>query len=282
MAHREDVKIGILTHISRRHWLGAVGLNALGWALADGRADGDATTPSAPPLAALNRFPRMVQEYFVARVRAAERAGLEARAALRTRADALAYVETVRKKIRVCFGPLPEKTPLNPRVTGVVKRDAYRIEKVVFESRPRFLVTANLYVPTRCKPPLPGVIGTCGHADNGKAAAPYQAFGQSLARMGYVVLIYDPMGQGERLQYAHLGKDRPRVGVGEHLVAGNQQFLVGEFFGAWRAWDGIRALDYLLSRPEVDPRQIGVTGNSGGALVLCHHLSPQSRKRIAH
>ncbi len=209
----------------------------------------------------------MVQEYFVARVRAAERAGLEARAALRTRADALAYVETVRKKIRVCFGPLPEKTPLNPRVTGVVKRDAYRIEKVVFESRPRFLVTANLYVPTRCKPPLPGVIGTCGHADNGKAAAPYQAFGQSLARMGYVVLIYDPMGQGERLQYAHLGKDRPRVGVGEHLVAGNQQFLVGEFFGAWRAWDGIRALDYLLSRPEVDPRQIGVTGNSGGGTV---------------
>jgi dienelactone hydrolase len=248
---------------SRRQWLEMVGLHALGLALADVHARDGA--PAAPaPLAPLNRFPRMVQEYFVARARAAERAGLEARAAAHTRADALAYVEAVRKKIRLCFGPPPEKTPLNARLTGVVERDDYRIEKVIFESRPRFLVTANLYVPRRRKPPLPGVVGTCGHSDNGKAAQPYQAFAQSLARMGYVVLIYDPVGQGERLQFAHLGKARPRVGVGEHLHAGNQQFLVGEFFGSWRAWDGIRALDYLLSRPEVDPRRVGVTGNSGG------------------
>jgi cephalosporin-C deacetylase-like acetyl esterase len=85
---------------------------------------------------------------------------------------------------------------------------------------------------------------------------------------GYVVLIFDPIGQGERLQYAHLEKpDRPGVEAEEHLRAGNQQFLVGDFFGAWRAWDGIRALDYLLTRPEVDPRHVGITGNAGGGTM---------------
>jgi dienelactone hydrolase/pimeloyl-ACP methyl ester carboxylesterase len=256
--------------LSRRQWLHVISAHALGLAVADrtpvpaAAAEGG----TAPALAPLNRFPRMVQEYFVERVRAAERAGLQAQAALRTKADAQAYVRAVREKIRPCFGPFPEKTPLNARVTGTVERDAYRIEKVIFESRPRFLVTANLYVPKGKKLPLPGVVGTCGHSDNGKAADTYQSFAQALARMGYVVLIYDPLGQGERLQYGHLpAKGRPYVGVGEHLYAGNQQFLVGEFLGGWRAWDGIRALDYLLTRPEVDPRQVGVTGNSGGGTM---------------
>ena len=75
----------------------------------------------------------------------------------------------VREKIRASFGPFPEKTPHNPRVTGVVKRDQYTIEKVIFESRPEFPVTANLYVPTGRKFPLPGVVGSCGHSNNGKA-----------------------------------------------------------------------------------------------------------------
>ena len=106
-----------------------------------------------PPLAPLNSFPRMVQEWFVAQVRAAERVGNEARAALKTRADAERYVADVRKKIAACFGPFPAKTPLNPKVTGKVERDAYVIEKVVFESRPGFRVTANLYVPKGPKGP---------------------------------------------------------------------------------------------------------------------------------
>jgi len=216
----------------------------------------------------LARFPRMVQEYYAARVAAAQQDGLRAQAALGTRADAEAYVRGVREKIARCFGPWPERTPLRPRVTGIVQRDAYHIEKVIFESRPGFLVTANLYVPKGRQFPLPGVVGSCGHSANGKAAAPYQSFSQGLARLGYVVLIFDPVGQGERLQYGHLKEPgRPRIGVGEHLYAGNQQILIGEFFGAWRAWDGIRALDYLVSRTEVDPRRVGITGNSGGGTM---------------
>ncbi|WP_348542977.1 prolyl oligopeptidase family serine peptidase [Chthoniobacter sp.] len=210
----------------------------------------------------------MVQEYFVERVRDVQRLADERRAALHSKSDAEAYVRDVRAKIQQCFGPWPEKTPLNPRITGVVERDSYKIEKVIFDSRPDFPVTANLYLPKGGALPRPGVVGSCGHSTNGKAEKAYQSFAQGLARLGYVCLIYDPIGQGERLQYANEQfQSRRGSGVSEHLYAGNQQFLVGEFFGAWRAWDGIRALDYLLTRPEVDAKQVGITGNSGGGTM---------------
>ena len=254
--------------LSRRHLFRATGATSLGLGFEGLTPFAQEKQPAAPALAPLNRFPRTVQEWYVERVRAAEKIGTDLQAKLKTTADAEAYVVGVRKKIATCFGPFPEKTPLNAKTTGTLVRDAYTIEKVIFESRPNFLVTANLYLPKGAKGPRPGVVGSCGHSHNGKAEPAYQSFCQGLARMGYVVLIFDPIGQGERLQYEHLDKPhRPGVGVGEHLLAGNQQFLVGEFFGSWRAWDGIRALDYLLSRPEVDPKHVGITGNSGGGTM---------------
>ncbi|MGC3966982.1 MAG: twin-arginine translocation signal domain-containing protein [Pirellulales bacterium] len=197
----------------------------------------------------LNRFPRMLQDAFIDRVRAVMTARRDRIFALKTRAEAEAYISDVRTKIAGCFGPWPERTPLNPQVTGVVERDAYRIEKVIFESRPQFYVTANLYLPKTVKGRIPGVVGSCGHSPNGKAHTAYQSFAQGLARQGYACLIFDPIGQGERLQYVDENL-KPRVGMGtsEHMMAGNQQAIVGEFFGSWCAWDGMRALDYLLSR----------------------------------
>jgi len=219
-------------------------------------------------LTPLNRFSRMVQEWFVDQVCEAEGKIKERLAGLKTKEDAEKYVRSVQDRVRQSFGPEPERTPLNARVTGVVERDTYRIEKIIFESRPDFPVTANLYIPTGRKLPLPGVVGSCGHSANGKAIGAYQSFAQGLARLGYVMLIYDPIGQGERLQYVNDDlKPRHGMGVSEHLWAGNQQYLVGEFFGAWRAWDGIRALDYLLTRKEVDPNHVGITGNSGGGTL---------------
>jgi len=251
--------------MDRRDFLLVSGLSPMSATLP--RLSGAAQQPR-PPLEPLNRFPRMTQEYFVRRVRDVEERNLAALKALRTRQDAEVYVRSVREKIRTCFGPLPDRTPLNPRVTKTVERDAYNIENVLFESRPGFLVSANLYLPKGRRSRLPGVVGTCGHTANGKADQAYQSFAQGLARQGYVTLLYDPIGQGERLQYVDRNW-RPRRGTGtaEHIYAGNQQFLVDEFFGAWRAWDGIRALDYLLTRPEVDPKHIGVTGNSGGGTM---------------
>lgn len=177
----------------------------------------------------------MVHEYYVNELKHAQRQADKALDHLKTKADAEIYLQTVRGKIATCFGALPERTALNPRITGVVERDAYTIEKVIFESRPRFYVTANLYLPKGAKAPAPSVVGPCGHADNAKAFGEYQSFAQGLARQGYVVLVYDPIGQGERLQFAD-EQLKSRVGVGSrgHLMVGNQQFLVGEFFGTWR------------------------------------------------
>ncbi|MEQ9408881.1 MAG: acetylxylan esterase [Fuerstiella sp.] len=224
--------------------------------------------PAAADRTPLNRFPRMMQEYYVDRMRAFRQQRIARLAALQSKADAENYVTSCRTRIRTCLGDHPERTPLNPQITAIHERDGYRIENLIFESRPGFPVTANLYVPTGVTGRRPAVVGTCGHSSNGKAEKAYQGFSQGLAKQGYVCLIYDPIGQGERLQYldehlnSHVG-----VGVREHLKAGNQQFLVGESFSMWRAWDGMRALDYLLTREEVDPAQIGVTGNSGGGTM---------------
>ena len=270
--------------VSRRQALQTLSAAGFGAALT-GRAtyametQGSAATPALP---GLNRFPRMVQEFFVARENEIHRARLDRLAALRTKADAEAYVESVRRRIRECFGPLPERTPLNARVAKVVERDAYRIENVLFESRPDFLVTANLYVPKGRRFPLPGVVASCGHSENGKAIAAYQSFCQGLARQGYVVLIFDPIGQGERMQYVDASwKPTRGTGTREHNYSGIQQVLVDERFWAWRAWDGMRALDYLTSRDEVDARHLGITGNSGGGTMTTWLCGVESRWTMA-
>ncbi len=288
MPRRKGIEMSTNRTFSRRKLLQGAGMGLLGAAL-PGCVSGAGEAGPAEPAGVitratpepLNRFPRMMQEYFIEQVRRAQQTGQALRDGLRTRQDADRYIARTREKIRASFGPLPEKTPLDPSVTGVVERDAYRIEKIIFSSRPGYLVTANLYIPKGRRFPLPGVVGTCGHSNEGKAHPTYQSFAQGLARQGYVVLIFDPPGQGERwLYYDGPGKSRTPGGVGrevglpvrEHLYAGNQQFLVGEYLGAWFAWDGIRALDYLLTREEVDPRRVGVTGNSGGgtqATWLC-------------
>ncbi len=271
---------------SRRELLQLTGLTAAGLALGDPwlltAAAAETKIAAAPSLPTFNRFPRMAQEYFVRRLRDIEAGAEKRRNALSTKADAENYIREVRQKIQECFGPWPEKTPLNARITGVVERDPYTIEKVIFESRPNFLVTANLYLPKNRPAPAPGVVGSCGHSANGKAAEAYQSFAQGLARQGYVCLIFDPIGQGERLQYVSDDlKPRHGTGVSEHLYGGNQQFLVGEFFGAWRAWDGIRALDYLLTRPEVDPKHVGITGNSGGGTMTTWLCGVETRWTMA-
>lgn len=220
---------------------------------------------SASAIPALNRFPRMMQEWLVSEVRAAEKRGNARREALHTKADAEAYVKSVQERIRECFGPLPEKTPLNAKVTKTLERDGYRIENITFESRPGYLVTGNLYLPTGGKGKVPGVIGTCGHSLNGKAAEAYQSFAQGLARQGQACFLIDPVGQGERFQFLN-EKLGSRLGGGttEHNQMGAPQALVGEFLGTWFVWDAMRALDYLITRPEIDTQHLGVTGNSGG------------------
>jgi dienelactone hydrolase len=228
-----------------------------------------------------NHYPNMVQEYYVARVRGVMAARRERIAALKTPGDASRYVRQVRQAVRRCFPGLPDRTPLNPRVTGRETLPGIVLEKVLFESRPGFLVTGNLYIPDSLDAPAPGVLGLCGHASEGKACEAYQMFCQGLALRGFVVLIIDPIAQGERQQVRRRGRAADWNCCMEHNAMGIPMALTGDFFGSWRLWDAIRALDYLLSRPEVDPRRVGVTGNSGGGTVSAYLTALDSRLTMA-
>ncbi len=173
----------------------------------------------------------------------------------------------LQERIVALMGGLPqEKTPLNARITGGFTREGYRVEHVLFESLPGFKVTANLYLPSSGSAPFPAVLGTAGHSDVGKAADTYQAAWISLARRGYVVLAYDPPGQGERFEFMDKATGKPLIhsGVPQHIQAGMQCLLTGTSIARYFVWDGIRAFDYLLTRKEVDPQRIAAAGNSGG------------------
>ncbi|MGH9631071.1 MAG: alpha/beta hydrolase family protein, partial [Bryobacteraceae bacterium] len=172
----------------------------------------------------------------------------------------------IRRWILDAIGGFPEKTPLNPRITGGFTRDGYRVEHLVFESQPKLYVTANVYIPTDVKPPFPAVIGVAGHSATGKAIDTYQHAWIGMVKRGFLVVAFDPPGQGERSEYFDPEKKESTAGIGvrEHNMAGTQCLLTGTTFARYETWDGIRAFDYLLTRSDVDPKRIAVAGNSGG------------------
>ena len=203
-------------------------------------------------------------------------------ASIRTTAQMQERIAMVRSKMWDLIGGMPEKTPLNPRVTGTLDRGSYRIENIIFESFPNVFVTANLYIPAAGKPPYPAILAPVGHSDNGKAYHYYQHLYQNLARQGYVVLSYDPFGQGERLQYIDPKTGRSLYGpTGEHSQAGRPMVLMGESFALYCAWDGIRGLDYLLTRSEVDATRLGCTGQSGGGTMTMYLAALEPRLKAA-
>jgi cephalosporin-C deacetylase-like acetyl esterase len=189
-----------------------------------------------------------------------------------------------QKELRAFFwrslGDLPQRTPLNPQIVGRLSRADFRIEKVIFESRPNHHVTANLYLPNE-KPPFPGILLPCGHSDNGKAAEAYQRACILLVKNGMAVLCYDPIGQGERFQYLDANGKPVVRGTNEHTMAGIGAMLVGRQLASYRIWDGIRALDYLASRPEIDASRLGCTGNSGGGTLTSYLMALDGRIAVA-
>lgn len=214
----------------------------------------------------------MVQDYYLAHVRRVLAKRKEIIAGIKTPLQAEKYAASVRRKIAAAFGAMPKRTPLNARTVGTVAKNGFTVEKVVFHSRPDFPVTGNLYLPAGINGKVPAVLGLCGHSQDGKAAGAYQSFCQGLALKGYAVFIIDPVSQGERYQFLNVpyAEDVSGRCTAEHNMMGKQLHLTGEFFGTWRAWDGIRGLDYLLERPEVDASRIGVTGNSGGGTLTAY------------
>lgn len=167
-----------------------------------------------------------------------------------------------RRQLREMLGldPMPPRTPLQPVVTGRTEWEDVVIEKLHFQSLPKLYVTANLYRPKEVKEKLPAILYVCGHGAVRKGnisfgnKCAYHHYGLAFARRGYVCLVIDTVQLGE-IEGIHHGTYR---------------------FGMWwwnnrgytpagvEAWNSIRAIDYLQSRPEVDPDRIGITGRSGG------------------
>ncbi len=195
--------------------------------------------------------------------------------------DLLARGEMIRESMLKCMGGWPERTELNARTVWTKDFGDHRIEGILFESRPNYTVTANLYLPTAGAPPYPAVLGPCGHAGEAKAYDSYQAVWINLARRGFVVLTYDPVGQGERLTFLDENAKPRFVGTTEHTHLGVQSLLLGHAFARDEIWDGIRALDYLETRPEVDKTRIGCTGNSGGGTQTSYLMALDERIRCA-
>ncbi|TMV52189.1 hypothetical protein FE783_04395 [Paenibacillus mesophilus] len=195
--------------------------------------------------------------------------GDRARDGILTVDDLKARQALMRRKLIDAVGGLPPSDhPLNPTVTGSVDCGGYRIDKVIFESRPSTYVTCNLYMPDGLQSPGAAVVFLCGHSDNGKQYDRYQHVCQRLVAEGLIVLAVDPVGQGERLSYYEpdTGELPVKPSTREHDYAGSQCLPLGDGLARYFIHDAMRAVDYLCSLPSVDPERIGVTGNSGGGL----------------
>lgn len=203
--------------------------------------------------------------------------------ALRARLERVDDSETFRNRFIHSIGGLPPRTPLNARTVGTIELDGYHIEKIIFESQPGFFVTANLYRPAKGHPPFPAILFPIGHELGGKAYPIWQQILGNFAKRGYVALTWDTLGQGERIQYYDeaLGDSKVGFGIFEHTILGTQCLLTGDAISRYMIWDGVRALDYLVSRPEVDSRRVGVTGNSGGGTLTAYLAAVDDRLQVA-
>ena len=197
---------------------------------------------------------------------------------IRTREEVVAYQRRMRAMFIGHLGGFPKRTPLNAKTVGTIDGDGYRIEKIIYESQPRHYVTAIFFLP-KSKPPFPAVLVPCGHSRSGKAAQ--QRVCILLAKYGIAALSYDPIGQGERSQLLDAdGKQRFRA-TSEHDLIGRGSTPLGRNTATFRIWDGMRSIDYLASRKEIDASKIGVTGCSGGGTLTSYLMALDQRVACA-
>ena len=203
-------------------------------------------------------------------------------ASFHVKQDYLNRQKLVKQKLDRILGPLPEKTPLNAKVTGVIKREDFRVEKLIYESMPRYYVTASIFIPKKVKKNAPAIIYASGHTANGFRSDTYQHIIINLVKKGFVVLAFDPIGQGERLQYYDPAKGKSPFGAtSEHSYPGAQCYISGYSPTKYFVWDAIRSVDYLLTRKEVDPERIGMTGRSGGGTQTAYAAAYDPRIKAA-
>ena len=206
-------------------------------------------------------YARCLPDYLTGLARQAYQRREAALARIKTPDDLRARQEWVRRTFWQLTGGQPERTPLNLQQTGGFAREGYRVQLLTYESRPGVHIPANLYLPAGAPPPFPAVLFQMGHSLNGKANDTYQKACQALARLGYVVLAFDPFGQGERTYYKLGDADE------EHSRLGRRLLLSGDTATRLQLWDAVRSLDVLADLPMVDRTRIASMGQSGGATL---------------
>jgi dienelactone hydrolase len=234
---------------------------AVAWSLLAGPLAAQEASQPAAAKRDTSRGDRMIAEYFRLETEKLKSGCLTEIASLE---DWSAKRGEYRRQLLEMLGldPLPEKTPLVPVVTGKVEHAEFTVEKLHFQSRPGLYVTGNLYVPKNVDPakPLPAILYVCGHGASKKGdvsfgnKVSYQHHGGWFARNGYVCLTIDTLQMGE-IEGIHHGTHNR--GMWWWLSRGYTPAGV-------EAWNCVRALDYLETRPEVDKTRFGVTGRSGG------------------
>ncbi len=198
-----------------------------------------------------------------------------------TSEQARQYQERIQEKLKKVIGPFPEKTPLNPKITGTIEKEDFIVEKLYYESRPNYYVTAALFIPRVRQDPAPAIVYCSGHSDLGFRSETYQHIILNYVAKGFIVLAFDPIGQGERLQYTNEDGSHPYRPTQEHSYPGTQSFMAGLSPANFLIWDGVRAIDYLESQPEVDSGRIGIAGRSGGGTQSAYIAAIDPRVKVA-
>ena len=228
-------------------------------------------------------MPDMLESYLAQKLNRLAETWDRKRDLLRSAGDVEVRNAFVREKLLLMLGSFPERNPLRATTVKVAQKNGYKVENVMFCSRPDFWVTGNLYIPTSGVGPFPGIISPCGHYPLARMTPQYQSAYISLVKSGFVVLAYDPIGQGERRQYWNPATNVTEVGgpIFEHSMPGQELVLLGQTLTGYFVWDGMRAIDYLLSRPEVDSQNIGCAGHSGGGTMTKFISAADPRVRCA-
>ncbi len=202
--------------------------------------------------------------------------------AIQTRTQAEQRRAEVRETVLRLIGGLPVKPgPLRVQSVGMLHEDGFHVERLIYDSLPNFHVTADLYIPDKGKGPYPAILYTPGHYPAGKLEA--WLFSANMARNGVAVLAYDPIGEGERLQYFDPATEKSLAGgpTGEHSEASAQAMLTGNHIARYFIQDAMRGIDLLRSRPDIDATRIGAIGCSGGGTVTAYLAALDPRLKVA-
>ena len=204
-------------------------------------------------------------------------------AKLKTTGEWIERQAKVKEILNDIVGPFPGKTPLNPLVTGTIIKEDFSAEKIIYEAMPGYYVPGTVFIPNGIKGQAPAVLYVSGHDQESFRARLYQVVILNLVKRGIIVLAIDPPGQGEHVQYFDPAINFSTVGysVIEHNYFGNQCFLSGSSSAKYFIWEGIRGIDYLLSRHDVDPERIGVTGFSGGGTITAYISAFDERVKVS-